>query len=663
MDRFHLRRWMFSLFSLVGIATVELALQSSLGWQAMWQAVSAHHELTSVAELSFFYSALPRMVLGILVGASLGCAGSLLQQMTRNPLVSPMTLGSASGAWMTMVAATIWWPALAASYPEYIALSGALLSAVLMIGITGIRGISGLSVVLTGMALSLLMGALASGMVMLHDQYAQSLFVWGAGDLTQMDWRWVAWFWPRVMPVLLLLPFVIRPLQLMRIGQQGAQDRGLKLWPVILLIFLISLWLTALSVACVGLIGFISLLTPQIARTMGARTVAAELLMSAILGALLLLVTDCVALALGHWTRDLIPSGAAAAFIGAPALIWLSRSRLSPASVHDTIRIQHRIRTVCSVWLIARISLLALVGLSIPLWFQQSVQGWQIGFDPVLWSYAWPRWLAALASGIGLSVAGVVLQRLLKNPMASPDMLGVSAGATLALLLVSGLTGVVVQQVGVQIAFLGCLVVMGLLYWLGRRRQFEPGYLALVGIALGALLDGIVQLIMAKGDVNAFAILGWMVGSTYKVQAVQALILVGTVFLLSVLTCCFSRGLTLISVGDGMALGRGLSLSRFRLIMLAIVACFCALITTFVGPISFLGLLMPHLAHQCGARTVRQQLWIAGILGATLFVLADWVGQNLIYPYQLPAGLCASVICGTYFIFLLLKQRLQEHQR
>jgi ABC-type Fe3+-siderophore transport system permease subunit len=629
---------------------------------SVWDAVSVlwQQNPLGIEPLSFYYATAPRVILALAVGMALGLSGSLMQQLTRNALVSPMTLGSASGSWVAMVAATIWWPALIVSHPDWVAMAGALAAVVLILGITGIRGITGLSIVLAGMALSLLLGAIASGMVMLHDQYAQSLFVWGAGDLTQMDWHWVSWFLPRFLPVFLCVPLMIRPLQLLRIGQQGAESRGLTLWPSLLLIFGVSLWLTSIAVASVGLIGFVSLLTPHVARHCGARTVLAECVLSALLGALFLAMTDVLAVWLGQWTADMIPSGAAAAFIGAPALIWLSRTRMSHSMQQDVLVIQPPVIRYGWSRLVRRVALCVIPVAGLCLGVHRTGTGWLVGLPELIWPYLWPRMLAALASGIGLAVAGVILQRLLRNPLASPDMLGISAGATLALLVVSGMTGLLVQQVGGSVACIGCLLVLGLLYILGRSRQFAPGYLALVGIALSALLDGLVQFILAKGDVNAYAVLGWLVGSTYKVQAGQSVMLCVAVVLLTVLACVFHRGLTLFSIGDPMAHGRGLHLASMRLFYLTLVALFCAVITTIVGPIIFLGLLMPHMAHRLGARTVHEQILIAAALGAVMMLLADWIGQVIIFPYQLPAGLCASIISGSYFIGLLLWQRHQQ---
>ncbi len=106
-----------------------------------------------------------------------------------------------------------------------------------------------------------------------------------------------------------------------------------------------------------------------------------------------------------------------------------------------------------------------------------------------------------------------------------------------------------------------------------------------------------------------------------------------------------------------MALGRGLNLTRLRIVLLVLVSLMCALVTSVMGPVAFLGLLAPHIAAILGARKVLPQLLLAATLGSVLMLVADWIGRVMIYPLQMPVGIVASVLCGVYFIILLARQR------
>ena len=649
-------RHLLTLLALLPLALLHLWLAADLDPFELWAMLaSAEH---SFEFLQLQLSALPRLSMALLTGVALGLSGSLLQQITQNRLVSPMTIGASSGAWLGLVLATLLVPTFAASHGHWAALLGALLAVGLVLLIAGRSGIGGLPLVLGGMAMNLLLGALAAGLVLINNQYTQGLFVWGAGDLAQIDWHWVQWLWPKLLlalPVLILAP---RPLSLLQLGGDAAQGRGLALWPVMLVLFLAALWLCSVSITAVGLIGFIGLLTPNLAKMLGARTARDELCYSALLGALLLLGTDALALLANRVSGQLVPSGAAAALIGAPVLLWLARRHLAAEDPRglQLPRGAERFGWRSALW----VALLAVLALTVALGLARGVDGWHLQWPSALvWSLRWPRVLTAASAGAGLAISGLLLQRLLRNPLASPDILGLSAGATLAVMLALIIFGgAVFGAVAPLAAFVGSLAVLAVLMLLGRRHHYSPALMALLGISLGALLNAALQFVLAKGTGDSFALLGWLAGSTYRATPAQALWLTVGVLLFGVLALLFQRALTLIGIGDGVAASRGLNVPRLRLVLLVLVALLCALVTSLLGPVAFLGLLAPHIAVMLGARRVLPQLLLAASLGAVLMLLADWVGRTLIFPLQIPVGIVASVLCGSYFVYLLIRGRL-----
>ncbi|CDM39366.1 Fe(3+)-hydroxamate ABC transporter permease FhuB [Ectopseudomonas oleovorans] len=649
-------RHLLTLLALLPLALLHLWLAADLAPFELWTMLaSAEH---SFEFLQLQLSALPRLSMALLTGAALGLSGSLLQQITQNRLVSPMTIGASSGAWLGLVLATLLVPTFAASHGHWAALLGALVAVGLVLLIAGRSGIGGLPLVLGGMAMNLLLGALAAGLVLINNQYTQGLFVWGAGDLAQIDWHWVQWLWPKLLlavPVLILAP---RPLSLLQLGGDAAQGRGLALWPVMLVLFLAALWLCSVSITAVGLIGFIGLLTPNLAKMLGARTARDELFYSALLGALLLLGTDALALLANRLSGQLVPSGAAAALIGAPVLLWLARRHLAAEDPRglQLPRGAERFGWRSALW----VALLAVLALTVALGLARGVDGWHLQWPSALvWSLRWPRVLTAASAGAGLAISGLLLQRLLRNPLASPDILGLSAGATLAVMLALIIFGgALLGAVAPLAAFVGSLAVLAVLMLLGRRHHYSPALMALLGISLGALLNAALQFVLAKGTGDSFALLGWLAGSTYRATPAQALWLTVGVLLFGALAVLFQRGLTLIGIGDGVAASRGLNVPRLRLVLLVLVALLCALVTSLLGPVAFLGLLAPHIAVMLGARRVLPQLLLAASLGAVLMLLADWVGRTLIFPLQIPVGIVASVLCGSYFVYLLIRGRL-----
>jgi iron complex transport system permease protein len=608
------------------------------------------------ADADFLFAGLPRAAVAICVGMALGASGSLMQQMTQNYLVSPMTLGAASGAWLFLVVGTLAFPAVVASYGEWVSLVGASCAVGLVVLITGLRGLIGIHAVLAGLAVNLLFGAVASTIIIIQSPYFQHLFVWGAGDLAQNGWDWVRWLLPRILPTLALAFISARVLEILRMGGEAAEGRGLKLWPFLSFIAAIALFLTAISVAAVGMIGFVGLLAPNIARGLGARRPMQELTISMLLGALLLSLADTVTVEVSKYLRDLLPSGTGMAIVGAPALIWLSR-RAMRAQDQSVFRLPGG---AASFGLKSKTTLIILSAIvpMLAIFLAPEATGWRFAVpNDLVWSFRWPRILTALAAGGGMAVSGVILQRLIRNPLASPDILGMSAGATFAMVGLAIVTGSSIHQANIGVAMIGSFSVLAFLIWLGRKSGFAPATITLIGIGLGALLDSFVKFALAAGGTEAFEILGWLAGSTYRVSQADAVLLAAGVLILFAVACALTRSLTLITAGDDIAAGRGLFLPFARPMMMVLAAAQAALITAVMGPVTFIGLIGPHVAALLGARKAGQQICVAFLVGALLLAFSDWIGRVLFYPYQLPAGDVGTLIGGGYFVYLLARGR------
>ncbi|EPQ9706098.1 Fe(3+)-hydroxamate ABC transporter permease FhuB [Vibrio cholerae] len=643
----------------LGALTLLLALVSvqwghNLTLNEQWQLVLGNQAAQSFAQVNFIYAQLPRAVMAIVVGAVLGLVGSLMQQLTQNRLTSPLTLGTSSGAWLGLIIVNIWFSDWVADYSALAAMAGALLAFALIISIAGLRNLTGLPLVVSGMVVNILLGSIATALVLLNEEFAQNVFMWGAGDLAQNGWEWLTWLLPRLALVIPLLLFAPRVLTLLRLGHEGAAARGLAVLPTFLLLMAGGIWLVSASITAVGVIGFIGLLTPNMARSLGARTPKMELYSSALLGALLLLTTDMLAMGLSVWAEEVVPSGITAAVIGAPALIWFSRRQLQAQDSLSISLSSHRRSP--SRWVVMLIAAALLLALSLHIGWQMESASWALPSE-FQWPLRWPRMLTALFAGVGLAIAGTLLQRLIYNPLASPDILGVSSGATFALVFASLFLGQSLQSTHWMTALLGSAAVLVVLLLLGRRHHYAPSSLILTGIAITALLEALVQFTLAKGTGDSYQILLWLSGSTYRVTGEQALLLSVGVVGLTLLALGLSRWLTLISIGRGFASARGLSASRASLVLLILVALLCALVTATMGPVSFVGLIAPHMAMMLGAQRAPSQLLLAALVGGTLMLWADWLGQALLFPAQIAAGTLVAIIGGSYFLLLLLSQR------
>lgn len=642
----------------LGLSLTYIQLGTDLPLTRQWQLWSGASP-DSFEDYEYVYARLPRWVMVILVGMVMGLTGSLIQQLTRNPLLSPMTLGTSSGAWLSLVIMNIWWPGLVESHGATFAMGGALLSMAMVILIVGWQNLSGLPVVLAGMSVNILLGSLATAIILLNDQYARNLFIWGAGDLSQNGWDSVLWLLPRLVVVAGILVVAPGVLTLLRLGHEAAAARGMNIAVLFLLLMIAGIWLVSSVLTVVGVIGFIGLIAPNIARSLGARTAQAELLVSAGMGVVLLLVSDGLALYLSQFTPELIPSGLTAALIGAPALIWFTYRRsvtqeplffsMPGGKQHFTRR---RLMVLCLLfgWV-----------LFMSVFVRMMNQGWLLAMpDEFIWSLRWPRIATAFAAGAGMAVAGVIMQRLIHNPLASPDLLGMSAGSVLAVVLAGFWVGQFDTHWGPALAFSGSMLTLFVLLVLSRRKAFSPSVVIMTGIALAALIETLVQFALIKGTDDVYAVIRWLSGSTYNVEASEALFLLGATSLVFGCVMLCHRWLTLISAGRSVALARGLEVNRAFALLLTLAAALCALTTAIMGPVAFVGLLAPHMAAMLGARSVIIQLSVSALLGSFFLMLADWTGQVVIYPAQLSAGTIVSLIGGGYFVFLLMRGRLSQ---
>ncbi|MGV3002754.1 Fe(3+)-hydroxamate ABC transporter permease FhuB [Vibrio sp. E150_018] len=638
-------------FAIIAVASLQIAnpLTISQQWHLLMGA-----EAQEFADFNFVYAQLPRAVMAIIVGAMLGLVGSLMQQLTQNSLTSPLTLGTSSGAWLALIVVNVWFPNLASDYMALSAMVGAMFAMGLVITIAGPKNITGLPLILSGMVVNILFGAIATAIILLNDQYAKNVFIWGAGDLAQNGWEMVQWLFPRLSVALVLLVIAPRILNLMRLGHQGAAARGLNVIPYFIVLIALGLWVVSASITAVGVISFIGLLSPNIARAIGARTPKAELYTSMLIGSIALLATDILALLISQFTQEMIPSGTTAAAIGAPALVWFSRRALK---AQDQISIKlPPSKTQLSNLVIPSLIIMTSVMLIISATLSMTDNGllWAIP-DSFTWDLRWPRFVTALAAGVALAAAGTVLQRLIYNPLASPDILGISAGATFALVGSTVFLGTNIFASGSFIAFAGSMIVLAVLLLLGRKNQFAPSSMILIGIAISALIESLVQFALAKGTQDSYTIIGWLAGSTYRVSGKSAIMLALSVTVIFAALVSVSRWLTLISAGRQFASARGLNVQATSVILLCSVALLCALVTSTMGPVAFVGLLAPHMAVMLGAKQARSQLLVAGLTGGLLMLIADWIGQSILFPMQVAAGTVVSIVGGSYFLLLLIR--------
>ncbi|MCC3764634.1 iron ABC transporter permease [Glycomyces sp. TRM65418] len=279
--------------------------------------------------------------------------------------------------------------------------------------------------------------------------------------------------------------------------------------------------------------------------------------------------------------------------------------------------------------------------------------------DQAVWRFRLPRTLLAGIAGAGLALAGALMQALVRNPLAEPYLLGVSAGAGLGAVLVitSGAAAVGLTLSGAAFAgALGAAVAVSLLARQGGL--IAPTRLILAGVALGSLLSAVTSYLTITTEAqNVFSILFFLLGSvaaaTWSQLAVPAAVL-GAVWAFALLR---SRSLNALQVGDETATALGVDVNRFRSQLLVACALLTGAVVAVSGGIGFVGLVIPHISRIAVGGDHRRMLPVAVLGGAVFLMAADLAARTAASPTEIPIGIVTAVVGAPFFLWLMRRGR------
>ena len=625
--------------------------------RGQWGQAISVPDIDNIQQMIFHYSLLPRLAISLLVGAGLGLVGVLFQQVLRNPLAEPTTLGVATGAQLGITITTLW--ALpGALTSQFAALAGACIVGALVFGVAWGKRLSPVTLILAGLVVSLYCGAINQLLVLFHHDQLQSMFLWSTGTLTQTDWSIVQRLWPQLLGGVLLTLLLLRPLTLMGLDDGVARNLGLALSLARLGALTLAIVISALLVNAVGIIGFIGLFAPLLAKMLGARRLLARLILAPLIGALILWLSDQIILWLARVWME-VSTGSITALIGAPLLLWLlPRLRSMSAPAMDAGDKVHAERQHILWFSVAGVGVLILV-CWLALSLGRDASGWHWASGTLLNELAqwrWPRISSALIAGVMLAVAGCIIQRLTGNPMASPEVLGISSGAAFGVVLM--LFFVPGDAFGwlMPAGSLGAAATLFIIMIAAGRGGFSPHRMLLAGMALSTAFTMLLMMLQASGDPRMAQILTWISGSTYNATGAQVVHSGVAMLLLLAVTPLCRRWMTILPLGGETARAVGVALTPARVGLLLLAACLTAVATMTIGPLSFIGLMAPHIARMMGFRRTMPFIVMSALTGGMMLVIADWLGRMVLFPYQIPAGLLSTFIGAPYFIYLLRKQ-------
>lgn len=274
----------------------------------------------------------------------------------------------------------------------------------------------------------------------------------------------------------------------------------------------------------------------------------------------------------------------------------------------------------------------------------------------IFWYARFPRTIACLLAGAGLAVAGAVIQGVLTNKLASPGIIGVNAGAGLAVTICCAL-GTMSGWAVAGAAFGGAILAVLLVALTAQKIGASRTTVILGGVAVNSCLNAVseaISILVPEAGMQAadFRVGGFSSVSYTRLIPAAVLILLG---LLVILTLC--NELDVISLGEDTAQGLGMPVKKMRTVFLAVAALLAGATVSFAGLLGFVGLIVPHIVRKFVGSESGKLIPLCALTGASLVTLCDLAARTLFQPFEIPVGIIMSVVGGPFFLYLLLRRK------
>ena len=313
--------------------------------------------------------------------------------------------------------------------------------------------------------------------------------------------------------------------------------------------------------------------------------------------------------------------------------------------------------------LIPLLVLAVLVGLcfgSVPLSASQLLDAFagkgDAGVRTVLWQLRLPRVAAGVLAGLGLAVAGMLLQTVTGNELASPNIIGINSGAGLAVILLLTVFPMAGNWLPMG-AFAGAFGAAMLILLAAGHMGGKKTEILLIGIAVTTVLNSLISF-LALLDEGVLAQYNHFTVGSLKGIRMEQLLLPGVIILVAFAgTAVVSPRLNVLCLGDAAASALGIRVKALRVLALALAAACAAAVVSFAGLLGFVGLVVPHIAKSLAGQRPSRALPVAALCGGITVVLADLLGRTLFAPSELPVGILMSLVGGPYFLILLYRRK------
>ncbi|WP_366290712.1 iron ABC transporter permease [Paenibacillus sp. AN1007] len=333
----------------------------------------------------------------------------------------------------------------------------------------------------------------------------------------------------------------------------------------------------------------------------------------------------------------------------------------------DTVsmQVERRSVTVISICIILFLAA-GVIGTSLgsdfisPLDVVRTIFGLNTGeHDFVVLTLRLPRVLLSLLVGAALGMSGALLQGIIRNPLASPDVIGITGGAAAAAVgFVTLLGGTVSIKLLPLFAVLGAMVTAFIIYILAWKKGISPIRLVLIGIGVSAVTGaGTTFMLILSPFYTASQAYIWLTGSIYGAAWTDIQTILPVIVIVVPIALWFARSLNAQEFGDDLAAGLGVTVQRHRTVLLLCSVLLAGTAVSAAGTIGFVGLIAPHIARKLVGRMFGSLLLVSGFVGALLVCAADLAARTAFLPLDVPAGVFTAGIGAPFFLYLLFKNR------
>ena len=275
----------------------------------------------------------------------------------------------------------------------------------------------------------------------------------------------------------------------------------------------------------------------------------------------------------------------------------------------------------------------------------------------VIWQVRVPRVLVALVAGMGLAIAGAILQNTTRNPLADPYLFGIVSGAGLGATVANLSLG---EHLGIALplaAFLGALFAITIVLFIAKILQ-RMEQLLLAGVAVSFMLGSLTQFILYFGEPFATnRVIFWLMGSLSRVE-MSNFYVIGSVLLVTIITIiALHRHIDALLLGDESAASLGVNVDRLRLLMLGLCAALTATIVAYCGGIGFVGLMIPHIVRQIIGVTTLKLVIGSALIGGSFLIWVDIIARSALANAEIPIGIITSALGSIFFLFIMVRTR------